>query len=169
MKKNKHKGNLGIEKKGGKKIFFIFFSLQLLFLFFLWVQPFSIDFNSTNSVKFRFFIINEYEKIEKGDYVFFVPPIPPQLMDFVDRDAPFKKFVKRVVGVGGDEIRNTSTSIFVDNKEYKRESFIYRPDYPKRIPRDYFFLVSDNDNGLDSRYIGLVHVNAMKGAAHPLF
>ena len=75
---------------------------------------------------------------------------PVQRFDMVvvrDPDESANKYVKRVVGLGGEIIQIQSGKVFVDGKELK-ESFSFIPskkDFgPLTIPPGQFFLLGDN-------------------------
>ncbi len=102
--------------------------------------------------------------IRRGDVVVFK----------FDRE-PEKDYVKRVIGLPGDEVRVDNKSLFVNGKEAV-EPYVHHddPQYvaerdtlpPVKVPAGFYFLMGDNrDNSADSREWGFVPRNQIRGRA----
>ncbi len=81
-----------------------------------------------------------------------------------DRD-----FIKRVIGLPGDEIAIRDGYVWRNGKKLKEPyiSSAIRGDYPTtRVPPGHLFVLGDNRNySRDSREIGMVHVDEVVGRA----
>ncbi len=79
-------------------------------------------------------------------------------------------FIKRVIGVGGDEIIIDKSTISVNGKLLK-ENYITEPlNFPQYlrylVPKDHFFVLGDNRNhSSDSRFLGAVSKKHILGRA----
>ncbi|MGM0417903.1 MAG: signal peptidase I [Thermodesulfobacteriota bacterium] len=107
-------------------------------------------------------------KPERGDIVVFRAPVDPP-----------KDFIKRVVGLPGDKIQIKNKKLYINNERYK-ESYIKNTDSvfykgvlnprdnygPVTVPKDSYFMMGDNrDNSTDSRFIGFIKYEQLKGEA----
>lgn len=112
--------------------------------------------------------------VQRGDVVVFKYPVEPK-----------KDFVKRAIGLPGDEVEIHNKIVFVNNVQLTepysqhKDSRIFpdKPDMPAEVrPRDNFpkfkvppgkyFVMGDNrDNSLDSRFWGLLPEENIKGKA----
>src|SRR5215469_5904443 len=90
-------------------------------------------------------------KIERGDMVVFWYPLDTS-----------KSYIKRIIGLPGDEIRIDEGHVYVNDKPLEEE---YVPDVerdrvswgPKRVPADNYFVLGDHRNSSnDSRTWGWV-------------
>lgn len=115
-------------------------------------------------------------EIQQGDVIVFKYP-----------QEPSKDFIKRVVGLPGDEIRIEAKTVYVNGKAYvnphevHKEFGVTQPcppgliyDYnckrdnmpPLRVPEDSYFVMGDNrDRSYDSRFWGFVAKEQVKGRA----
>ena len=112
----------------------------------------------------------EYRKPQRGDVVVFIYP--------EDRS---KDFIKRVIGVGGDEVEVRAKKVYINGREIDDPHAHFdgdglgglqaRDDYgPKRVPEDHIFVMGDNrDRSLDSRYWGYVPLKDIKGKAFLIY
>jgi signal peptidase I len=99
---------------------------------------------------------------ERGDIVVFIYPL--------DRK---KDFIKRVIGLPGDEIRIVNDKIYINGKLYHDPHGVYRDNTretknlgPFVVPEDSLFVMGDNrDHSYDSRYWGFVPMESVKGKA----
>ncbi len=105
---------------------------------------------------------------KQGDVIVFKYP--------VDRS---KDFIKRVIGVAGDEIRIRDKQVYVNGTPYKNphemhkdakilaaESSVRDNFGPVRVPVGSYFVMGDNrDNSYDSRFWGFVSKNDILGSA----
>jgi signal peptidase I len=109
---------------------------------------------------------------KRGDIVVFKFP-----------EDPDKDFIKRVVGVAGDEIKIRNKKIFVNGKPLNHDFGIYvdprifpssaepRDNFgPISVPPNALFVMGDNrDQSYDSRYWGFVDLSAIKGKAFIIY
>ena len=91
-----------------------------------------------------------------------------------------RDFIKRVVGVGGDEIEIKDKTVFVNDIPMTEEFTIHRDpgteDSPRdnfgpfTVPRKSFFVMGDNrDQSYDSRFWGIVEMEEVKGKAFIMY
>lgn len=106
-----------------------------------------------------------------------------EIVVFKFPEDPDKDFIKRVVGVAGDEIKIHNKKVFVNGKPLNHDFGIYvdpRIFPPSAEPRDNFgpitvppnalFVMGDNrDQSYDSRYWGFVDLSAVKGKAFIIY
>ena len=111
----------------------------------------------------------EYRKPQHGDVVVFIYP--------EDRS---KDFIKRVIGVAGDEVEVRAKKVYINGREIDDPHAHFegelgglqaRDDYgPKRVPENHIFVMGDNrDKSLDSRYWGYVDLKDVKGKAFLIY
>jgi signal peptidase I len=118
--------------------------------------------------------------------VTFIPVKNPQRGDIVVfkyPEDPSKDFIKRVVAVGGDEVRIENKNVFVndaiqenqlaihvDPRTYPRD-FQPRDNYgPVTVPEGKLFVMGDNrDESNDSRFWGFVDVSSVRGKAFMIY
>ena len=110
---------------------------------------------------------------ERGDIIVFEYP-----------EDTSKDFIKRVVGVAGDEIEIRDKVLFVNGERAEKEPYaIYKDSiiYPKSfntrdnfgpvtVPENKVFTLGDNrDNSHDGRFWGFVDLAAVKGKAFIIY
>lgn len=119
-------------------------------------------------IPFTDYIILPFRIPRRGDIVVFKYP-----------EDERKDFIKRVVGLPGEEIEVKNKKIFI-NKVPIEESYAIHQDLtilpkeiqprdnfgPVTVPEDSYFVMGDNrDQSLDSRFWGFVKVTKVKGMA----
>lgn len=129
-------------------VFFLFCSLG--------VVP-SESMSSTLDVKDGI-IYAKYTEIESGDIVHFLYPW--------NEDSVY---VKRVIGVGGDQIKIEDGTVYLNGlpleEDYVKEAWDYDME-EMIVPDDSYFLMGDNrNNSEDSRYFGTVEKEKVLGEA----
>jgi signal peptidase I len=109
---------------------------------------------------------------KRGDIVVFRFPEDPE-----------KDFIKRVIGLPGDEITIKNKKVYVNNQPLNHDYGIYldphiiptglqpRDNYgPKKVPEDSLFVMGDNrDHSYDSRFWGFVKKKEVKGKAFIIY
>ena len=109
---------------------------------------------------------------EHDDVIVFIYP--------VDRS---KDFIKRVIGLPGDEIKMVDNTIYLNGKPYKDEHGFYSNEGgvsfskggknqfgPVTVPKDSLFVMGDNRNhSYDSRFWGFVPMEDVKGKAFIIY
>lgn len=119
-----------------------------------------IPFTSTRFLKMR--------DPKRGDVIVFEYP-----------EDPSKDFIKRVIGVPGDEVQVIDKKVFVNGKHYenphevhKEKDIIPEAQNPRdntkviKVPQGAYFVMGDNrDRSYDSRFWGFVKMDKVKGLA----
>ena len=112
------------------------------------------------------------KKPRRGDIIVFKYPVDPD-----------KDFIKRVIGIPGDEIQIRDKKLFVNQKQVNHEYGVYTDSRilsAKVRPRDNFgpitvpdrslFVMGDNrDESFDSRFWGFVDYKALNGKAFIIY
>lgn len=111
---------------------------------------------------------DEYVLVNKVAYLFSAPQRGDVIVFHYPLDIS-KDFIKRIVGLPGDTIRTTSTSVIVDgqtlSEPYISKVFNFESHTWKLDP-DQFFVMGDNrDNSLDSRTWGPLDKHYIIGKA----
>lgn len=101
---------------------------------------------------------------QRDDVIVFVFPVDES-----------KDFIKRVIGLPGEELKMVGKKIFINGQPYEDNYGIGRDALLRaganfgptiKIPKDHLFVMGDNrDNSHDSRYWGFVPIDAVKGKA----
>lgn len=96
--------------------------------------------------------------------------------DIVVIETTDDDIIKRVIGLPGEKITYKDNKLYVNGKEIK-ENFTKVKDKKlddysieslesETVPKDYYFVVGDNrPNSKDSRMIGFIHKDKIKGKA----
>lgn len=101
----------------------------------------------------------------------FRPPAPGEIVVFRYPADPRRKFIKRIIGVPGDEIMIRDTVVYLNGRPLE-ETYIYGPTYgdwgPRKVPAGRYFVMGDNrNNSDDSRFpdVGFVNRDLLMGRA----
>jgi len=104
-------------------------------------------------------------QVRRGDIIVFKYPLDPT-----------QAYVKRVIGLPGDEIEIIGHTVYANGKALQEPytHFLYGTDNhrfgPQRIPEKSFFAMGDNrDNSQDSRYWGFVPRDLIMGKAFVIY
>lgn len=144
-----------------------FFSIVVSFFIILFVyQPVKVEGGSMEpglEDQERIFInklVYRWERIERGDIIVFRYPRDPR-----------KSFIKRVIGVPGDEVRISSGHVYLNGKpieeDYVPAEFLDSRSYPLTVipPGSYFVLGDHRSMSNDSRDFGPVQRSYIYGKA----
>jgi signal peptidase I len=108
----------------------------------------------------------------RGDIIVFKYPVDPR-----------KDFIKRVIGIPGDEIEIRDKKLYVNQKRVNRDYGVYtdsrilsanvrpRDNFgPVTVPQHSLFVMGDNrDESFDSRFWGFVDYKALNGKAFIIY
>ncbi|AZR72352.1 signal peptidase I [Anoxybacter fermentans] len=150
----------------GRSIFWA--SVVSLLLITFVVQAFYIPSGSmrpTLEVRDRILVnkfIYRFKDPERFDIIVFKYPVDPS-----------RKFIKRVIGVGGDKIQIIKGQVYVNDRPLK-EDYILTKGYsnygPVIVPEGNYFVLGDNrNNSEDSRIWGFVPRENIIGQAFLIF
>ena len=102
----------------------------------------------------------------------------PKVGDYVSIDNPYhnKRYIKRVSGFAGEEIRVEENKVFVSNRlvgtltKTNSKGEILHPIKSQTIPAQHFFVTGDHPKSFDSKYeaFGLVPESMIEGKALPI-
>jgi len=111
---------------------------------------------------------------QRGDIIVFRPPMYPQatfwqrifgLPNFNDK---YEDYIKRVIGLPGENVRITSGTLFIDNVPLVEPYIAVPPDYSGEwtVPQGQLFVLGDNrNNSADSHVWGFLPVENILGKA----
>lgn len=139
------------------------FSLGIfLFVYLFIVQPHRIKGDSM----LPNFVDGELLLTERIDYYFHAP----RRGDVIVFQAPGRKvdFIKRIIGLPGENIKIAGGVIFVDGKELKEPYEIQetRGDIDMTVSVNQYFVLGDNrGSSSDSRSFGLIEKSSIRGRA----
>lgn len=93
-------------------------------------------------------------------------------MDIVVFDTSDDKLIKRVIGLPGEHIKIENNKLYINdvlsndyNNEVKTSDFDLKELGYEKIPEGYYFVMGDNRyHSVDSRMIGLIKENDIKGS-----
>jgi len=144
-----------------------FFSIVVSFFIILFVyQPVKVEGGSMEpglEDQERIFInklVYRWEKIERGDIIVFRYPRDPR-----------KSFIKRVIGIPGDQVRISYGHVYINGKpqeeDYVPPEYADSRSYPMTIipPGSYFVLGDHRSMSNDSRDFGPVQRSYIYGKA----
>ena len=112
------------------------------------------------------------KKPQRGDIIVFKYPVDPH-----------KDFIKRVIGIPGDEIEIRDKKLYVNQKQVNDDYGVYtdsrilsasvrpRDNFgPVTVPAQSLFVMGDNrDESFDSRFWGFVDYKALNGKAFIIY
>lgn len=89
--------------------------------------------------------------------------------DIVVFDYNNTKLIKRVIGLPGESVRYTDGNLYINNQKVEDELAKITNDFELIgiIPEGYYFVLGDNrQHSTDSRYIGLISEENIKGTTN---
>lgn len=104
--------------------------------------------------------------LETGDYLIvdeityrFRPPQRGEMVVFKYPQDPSKKFIKRIIGLPGEDVEIREGKVYIDGKplkeDYLPENILTFPDQKIKLKENEYFVLGDNRNfSLDSRIFG---------------
>lgn len=117
-----------------------------------------------------YLLMNRYSDIERFDVIIFPDPL--------NEEEEEKLFVKRVIGLPGDEISFEGDQLFLNGEEVEEEYIDYSTDYSfasfslesllgyEEVPENHYFVLGDNRNpgkSQDSRIFSFVDGKSVLG------
>lgn len=135
--------------------------------------PSKFALTTTESVGHTLFFLHRMPagEVLKKDYVLF------EIKDPMVQGGKQTTIVKRVSCVEGETLRVKGSDYFCNGNELiaraKEKSMSGQAlkafQFDGTIPKGFVFVAGDNPNSYDSRYFGLVSINAIKAKAYPIF
>ncbi|WPQ59642.1 signal peptidase I [Paenibacillus polymyxa] len=96
--------------------------------------------------------------VTRGDIVFFTYPLDEKL-----------KYVKRIIGLPGDEVEVKNQAVYVNGKPLEENYLLEQPLYTFSkaiVPEGYYFVLGDNrNNSEDSTHWGFLKADNVNGKA----
>lgn len=144
------------------------------------------EFNATKSLP-RGFYLKVKKTLNKNSIVVFCPPYN-DFLKFAKKKGYWQnlnkscgytpKYMKKIIGVPGDNITITLQGVFANNIKIKNSEPVLKilsdkifKNYEKEIQlkNDEYFLMSDsNQHSFDSRYFGSIKKNQIKNEVKPI-
>lgn len=109
--------------------------------------------------------------VSKVQY-YFREPEPGEIIVF--KVSPERDFIKRVIATAGDEVRVDFDGVYVNGVRLQENYVLEKNNEklfgPEVVPEGYVFVMGDNrNNSMDSRSIGYVKLEEIKGKAMFVF
>jgi signal peptidase I len=110
----------------------------------------------------------------RGDIIVFRPPLYPpqgfwrQLLGLPNISDNYEDYIKRVVGLPGDQVRIAQGVVYINGIELKEPYIAAPPNYPGEwtVPPDNLFVLGDNrNNSSDSHAWGFLPEENVLGKA----
>ncbi|MFF2531560.1 signal peptidase I [Brevibacillus sp. NPDC058079] len=105
-----------------------------------------------------FILYANTKNVDRGDIVYFVYPLDEKLM-----------YVKRIIGMPGDEVEVRDGSVYVNGESLQEDYLLEKPLYKFEkvlVPQGHYFVLGDNrNNSEDSSHWGFLKEENVKGKA----
>jgi signal peptidase I len=115
---------------------------------------------------------DEYVLVDKVTYLFHAPERGDIIVFHYPLDTS-RDFIKRVIGVPGDVVSTTSTSVIVDgqtlHEPYISVPFNFESDKWKLGPNEFFVMGDNRNNSLDSRSWGMLDKSYIVGKVEAVY
>ncbi|MDP2762196.1 MAG: signal peptidase I [Sideroxyarcus sp.] len=145
--------------------------IALLFGYWAFSMKYEFNLNLSNSLRGTLYLVEKRSLPSRNDYAAFL-----YQSDFIySKNA---RFLKRVVGVGGDTVESKNHQFFVNGKPVGTALPvtttglpIEESDFKGVIPPGHYYVMGDHPKSLDSRYkaVGLVLNQMILGRGYRLF
>lgn len=145
--------------------------IALLFGYWAFSMKYEFNLNLSNSLRGTLYLVEKRSLPSRNDYAAFL-----YQSDFIySKNA---RFLKRVVGVGGDTVESKNHQFFVNGKPVGTALPvtttglpIEESDFKGVIPPGHYYVMGDHPKSLDSRYkvVGLVSNQMILGRGYRLF
>lgn len=118
--------------------------------------------------------LEEGDRILVNKFIYrFTEPKRQEIIVFRYPVEPGRKFIKRVIGVGGDRVEIVGGQVIVNGQPIE-ENYTLTPGFsnygPIVVPEDNYFVLGDNrNNSEDSRFWGFVPRENVVGRAFMIF
>lgn len=146
----------------------VFGCLMILALMLVASHWITVSFNQTHSLPYKVFLIIKGASVGRQDYVAFH-------WAGGHGYALGATFIKRVAGVGGDEIHQQADRVVVNQQSFKvqvkdRRGHTMEMNRQTRVPERELFVVGTHPLSLDSRYaeVGCISLQEVIGRAYPI-
>lgn len=134
-----------------------------------WRDEHAILINTTQSLPNWAFWIDKHRRPDRGDFVVFAPPQTPLITAHFGKPSP--PFAKRVYGMPGDLVTRENGVVQINGiavarlKPVSSRGERLQPGPTGRIPERCYYVGTEHEDGLDSRYadIGFVCVARIIG------
>lgn len=124
------------------------------------------------------FLKNDKLLVKKNLFLKNYSPQRYDIIVFITPDG--KDFIKRVIGLSGENIEIKDGKIFINGKlldlpdEIKKTSFSNNGNYGEKnkiykIPEDSYYVLGDSDVSKDSRYFGFISRSKIIGRAYKIY
>jgi len=122
-----------------------------------------------------FLILLNTHNVSRGDIVSFQTDLQlseeeKKQLNIIQKlkNVETKALIKRVIAIEGDELLIVDGKVYVNNVElqekYINEDYTFGDIHIERVPEGKIFVMGDNRaNSLDSRSMGLIDLNTLKG------
>lgn len=139
-----------------------------------WRDSHAILINATQSLPNWAFILEKKLPPQRGDLVFFDPPLSPLLVAHFGAHPDL--FAKRVYGVAGDRVTRVGRRFFVNGRQVALAKLVSTRGEPLAlgptglIPAGCYFVGTPHKDGFDSRYaaIGWICRDRVLGTGTPV-
>lgn len=151
-------------------VFVLAFAMRTFALELFWIPTSSMEPNLlVNDRIIAHRLLYDVSDVKRGHVIVFESPLNPK-----------KRYVKRAIGLPGDELTIKNKKVYINGKLLREPYVVHSDNHNKGFPRDKFgpikvpadslFVLGDNrDSSADSRYWGFVPAENIVGQAILLY